>query len=78
MQLSGCSYYIELLNEQRHKQVAFNEQLNIEVLNLTEPESDKLHRQEYLKYLAYRILQIDNQIEQWLSNINLDVNLSIG
>ena len=78
MQSSGCSYYIELLNEQRHKQVAFNEQLNIEVLNLTEPESDKLHRQEYLKYLAYRILQIDNLIEQWLSNIDLDVNLSIG
>lgn len=78
MQLSGCSYYIDLLNEQRHKQVAFNEQLNIEVLNLTEPESDKLHRQEYLKYLAYRILQIDNLIEQWLSDINLDVNLSIG
>ena len=75
MQLLGYKYYIGLLNEQRFKQLAFNEQINLELLNLTEPESDKLHRQEYLKYLAYRILQIDNLMEQWLNTVNLGVNL---
>jgi|GEM_PF-6340144 len=77
MQLLGYEYYVKLLNEQRLKQLAFNEQINIELLNLTEPESDKHHRQEYLKYLAYRILQIDFLVDQWLNSVSLDTNLIV-
>jgi len=75
MQSLNHDYYVDLLNEQRYKQIAFNEQINMELLNLAEPESDKLHRQEFLKYLAYRILQIDTLLEHWLNSINLTVHL---
>jgi hypothetical protein len=75
MQSLDYDYYVDLLNEQRCKQTAFNEQINIDFLNLTEPESEKLHRREYLKYLAYRILQIDTLLEHWLKSFNLTVHL---
>ncbi|MFD1255744.1 hypothetical protein ACFQ3S_02965 [Mucilaginibacter terrae] len=72
MQSLNHQYFAALLEEQRLKQSAFDEQIQLELLGLTEPETAKDHRQEYMKYLANRILQINNLMEQWLNAMEMD------
>jgi hypothetical protein len=67
-------YFAALLEEQRAKQLAIDEQIQLELLGLDEPVIDKDHRQEYMKYLANRILQINTLMEQWLNAIELDAD----
>lgn len=74
MQPLNHLYYAALLEEQRLKHAAFDEQIKLELLNLTETEADKIHRQEYMQYLANRILQIDVLMEPWLNCMQLNLN----
>lgn len=74
MNPNNHQYFAALLEEQRFKQLAIDEQVNLELLGLDEPASDKDHRQEYMKYLANRILQINTLMEQWLNAIEIDVD----
>lgn len=67
-------YFASLLEEQRSKQLAIDEQIHLELLNLNEDASDKDHRQEYMKYLANRILQINTLLEQWLNAAELNID----
>ena len=77
MQSLNHQYFATLLEEQRSKQAAFNEQIHLELLGLTEPEIEKDYRQEYMKYLANRILQIDTLMQQWLSAMELDLDRTV-
>jgi len=72
MQSLNHQYFAALLEEQRLKQLVFDQQIQLELLGLTEPDIEKDYRQEYLKYLANRILQIDTLLEQWLNAMELD------
>jgi hypothetical protein len=74
MQSLNHDYYIGLLQEQRIKQLDFNQQIQIELLGIPESESVKNSRQQDLKLLAYRILQINNLMEKWLRTITLDID----
>lgn len=65
-------YYATLLEEQRLKQCAFDEQIQLELLGLNEPAVSKNNRHEYMKYLANRIIQINVLLEPWLDTIELD------
>ncbi|CAM3856008.1 hypothetical protein MUGA111182_13480 [Mucilaginibacter galii] len=74
MDSQNHQYFAGLLEEQRSKQLAFDEQITLELLGLEEPVSDKDNRQEYMKYLANRILQINSLMEKWLNAIELNVD----
>jgi len=74
MDSQNHQYFAGLLEEQRSKQLAFDEQITLELLGLDEPETDKDHRQEYMKYLANRILQINSLMENWLNDIELNID----
>jgi hypothetical protein len=75
MQPLNHLYYAALLEEQRLKHAAFDEQIKLELLNLTETEAeaDKIHRQEYMQYLANRILQINVLMEPWLNCMQINL-----
>ena len=77
MQPLNHHYYATLLEEQRLKQCLFDEQIRLELLALTEPEADKQHRQEYMKYLANRILQINTLLETWLNAMELNLDRTV-
>jgi hypothetical protein len=72
MQSLNHQYFATLLEEQRHKQCAFDEQIKLELLDLIEPEIARNNRQEYMKHLANRILQINVLLKPWLDAIELD------
>jgi len=74
MDSQNHQYFAGLLEEQRSKQLAFDEQITLELLGLEESETDKDHRQEYMKYLANRILQINSLMENWLNDIELNID----
>lgn len=67
-------YFIDLLQEQTLKKLAFDKQLQLEFLNINEPEIDRINRQEYMKFLASRIMQIDILLNQWLDSVELDID----
>ncbi|WP_345955154.1 hypothetical protein [Mucilaginibacter sp. PAMB04168] len=64
-------YFISLLEEQRRNQLAIDEQIQVELLGLTESIVAKQLRRRYMEHLAIRILQIDSFLEQWLNGIHL-------
>lgn len=74
MDSQNHQYFAGLLEEQRSKQLAFDEQITLELLGLEEPIADKDHRQEYMKYLANRILEINSLMENWLNDIELNID----
>jgi hypothetical protein len=74
MQSLNHHYYIGLLQEQRMKQLIFNHQIQLELSGISESEMVKDSRQQDLKLLAYRILQINNLMEPWLNTFKLDID----
>jgi hypothetical protein len=73
MQPLNHDYFAALIEEQRIKQLAMDEQVQLELLNLNEPEINKKMRRCYMEYLAQRILQINTLLDTWLNKVDLPV-----
>jgi hypothetical protein len=71
MQTSNHDYFAVLIEEQRIKQLAMDEQVQLELSGLTEPEINKKMRRCYMEYLANRILQIETLLDAWLNSVEL-------
>ncbi|QJD94740.1 hypothetical protein HH214_02040 [Mucilaginibacter robiniae] len=74
MYLHDPHYFVALLKEQTSKKSAFDYQIELEFSAQPETDLQKQHRQEYLQFLAARILHIDHLLELWLTTVKLDLS----
>ncbi len=73
MQQTELDYFARLVEEQRLKQTIFNTHIQLEFLSLEECDIEKNYRQQHMKQLANRIVQINHLLEPWLSGVELDL-----
>lgn len=74
MQQTELDYFARLVEEQRLKQTIFNTHIQLEFLSLEEEgDTEKNYRQQHMKQLANRIVQINHLLEPWLSGVELDL-----
>jgi hypothetical protein len=72
MQQTELDYFARLVEEQRLKQTIFNTHIQLEFLSLEECAMEKSYRQQHMKQLANRIVQINHLLEPWLNAVDLD------
>ncbi len=74
MQQTELDYFARLVEEQRLKQTIFNTHIQLEFLSLEEEgDTEKNYRQQHMKQLANRIVQINHLLEPWLNAVELDL-----
>ncbi|WP_342647250.1 hypothetical protein [Mucilaginibacter sp. CSA2-8R] len=73
MQQTELDYFARLVEEQRLKQTIFNTHIQLEFLSLEEEgATEKNYRQQHMKQLANRIVQINHLLDPWLNAVELD------
>jgi hypothetical protein len=67
-------YLITLLKEQTIKKAAFDRQLEVEFSDHYESAISRKQRQEYMKFLAGRLTQINLLLDIWADTIELNLD----